>query len=274
MTPFEAEKEEPYILTPEEERKVLEHAKKSAQEHLKWRMEGAGSSPEKIAEKMASINWDEQINRVEILKRANSSNNYDIWQAQQRENDRLAAEKSQKELSETWTATKIKELMIWTSKNEFGKDFIIHEHNKGLIAAVCYFLSRDPRFEEMRSDYSLKKGLLIRGISGLGKTYVVRCAAENKLNPVLFLSMLDITSDVHQYGEFFLNWGDRKVCFFDDVGTEQGEVVFFGTRINWFKEFIENYYSRNKVFNKLIISTNYSFKEIEEKYGFRVRSRS
>ena len=33
------------------------------------------------------------------------------------------------------------------------------------------------------------------------------------------------------------------------------------------------YYLKNKPFNKLIISTNNNFDEIESKYGFRVRSR-
>jgi len=61
--------------------------------------------------------------------------------------------------------------------------------------------------------------------------------------------------------------------YLDDVGTEEPIVNHYGTKINWFKNFIEMYYLKNKPFNKLIISTNNSFDEIESKYGFRVRSR-
>lgn len=272
LTQFEGLEPEKYILTPEEEENAVNHALKGAQELFAWKMNRAGYSKQDIAARMARIEWEKEVDRDDILKKANSNKSYAIWQNEQRAKEKQAYEARRKELVEAWDAKQMFRLMQFSSKNDYGKDFIVNQYNKPLIIAVCYFLSRDPRFEtELKYDF--KKGLLIRGISGLGKTYVIKCVKDNMLNPILFLSMLDITAVLQQEGEFFLEWGDKKVCYLDDVGTEQGEVVFFGTRINWFKEFIENYYSKNKVFNRLMISTNLSFKEIEEKYGFRVRSR-
>jgi len=59
----------------------------------------------------------------------------------------------------------------------------------------------------------------------------------------------------------------------DDVGTEEHTVNHYGTKISFFKNFIEKYYLQNKTYEKLVVSTNNSFNEMEEKYGFRVRSR-
>ena len=64
-----------------------------------------------------------------------------------------------------------------------------------------------------------------------------------------------------------------KVIYLDDVGTEESTLNVYGTKITWFKDFIENYSLDKLKPNKLIISTNCNFDEIEEKYTGRVRSR-
>jgi DNA replication protein DnaC len=162
--------------------------------------------------------------------------------------------------------------MKWTSRNVLGKEFILNEDNKRLITTLCYFFSADQRFET-ELNFSMKKGLLIRGISGLGKTHLVKCLENNELNPVLILSMIEISEEIKQEGEYQIKVGDKKIIYLDDVGTEEATINHYGTKINFFKNFIEGYYLRNSPFNRLIISTNNSAAEIEEKYGFRVRSR-
>ncbi len=58
------------------------------------------------------------------------------------------------------------------------------------------------------------------------------------------------------------------------MGTEEPRIVHYGTTVTWFKNFIEQYYLvQRKNFSGLIISTNNDFDELEDKYGFRVRSR-
>lgn len=268
---FEPEKEE-YILTPEDEQKILSHAKSEALKHLEWRMKKSLFTDEQILAKAKSINWNEEIDRELILAQGNSNKHYGIWQQQQREKDKQDAIRKVSELKEKWNAKEVFKFMKWTSLNSYDKTLIVHDDNRRLITALCFFISGDPRFETDLG-YSFKKGLLIRGISGLGKTFLVKCIAKNELNPILILSMLEISDEIKEHGEYDLNPGENKIVYLDDVGTEEPTINHFGTKINYFKNFVELIYLRNNFFNKLILSTNNSFSEMEEKYGFRVRSR-
>lgn len=263
---------EPYILTPEEEKNALEWEKKQVRDHLTWRMQQVDMLEPQIAQKLSEINWDEEIDREAILSRANSNKHYDIWQQKQRETEKQQEKDKAEELRQRYTAKKFYHEMRWTSENVYGKKFIFDDNNRHFITAVCYFLSNDPRFET-ELGYSLKKGLLIRGVSGLGKTHILKCVENNELSPILILSMIEITDEIKSEGEFEIHLGNKKIIYLDDVGTEEPTVNHFGTKISFFKNFIESYYLRNKVYNKLLISTNNNFSEIEQKYGFRVRSR-
>lgn len=263
---------DPYILTKDEEDRVIEHEIISAKKHLVWKMTQLAMLPEQIEFKINQINWDEQIDKDDILRRANMIKNHDLWQKQQRENERLEEIRKAKELKDTWTANKVYQLMAHTSQNVFGKKLIVNEENKKLITALCFFISRDERFEK-ELGFSLNKGLLIRGISGIGKTYLVRCIENNELNPILILSMLDIAHSVKEDGEYVIKRGNKRIIYLDDVGTEEATVNHYGTKINFFKNFIESTYLRTQQFSNLIISTNNSFAEMETSYGFRVRSR-
>lgn len=266
------EEKEEYILNEDEEKKAIENAINQQKEYLIWKMKGLGYTDLQIAGKTKEINWNDQIDRDTVLGGANSCKHQDLWHTQQRLNEREKAIKDNQELRERCTAKYMLNLMKWTSRNVLGRDLIIHNDNTALIKTLCFFLSNDPRFET-ELNYSFQKGLLIRGVSGLGKTHLVRCLEKNEISPILVLSLLEIAEEVKAEGEFIVELGSNKMIYLDDVGTEEHIVNHFGTKINWFKNFIEMYYLRNKIFNKLIISTNNSFREIEEKYGFRVRSR-
>ncbi len=273
VTNFELE-EEPYILTKEEEDHVVSNAILAAKRQMTWKMKGLAYSDPQILLKVAEIDWNKEINRDELLKRSNSNKNYWLWEQKQREDEKKAELDKQLKLKETWSAKTVFRLMKWTSENTFNKPLVVNESNKQLISALCFFISGDERFET-ELGFSFNKGLLIRGISGLGKTHLVRCVERNEINPILVLSMIEIADEVKQEGEYEIKLGNNKMIYLDDVGTEEATVNHYGTKINFFKNFIEMVYLRNvsKGFNKLLISTNNSFSEIEEKYGFRVRSR-
>jgi DNA replication protein DnaC len=169
------------------------------------------------------------------------------------------------------------QLMAWSSRNVYGKSLIVKDDKRGLdfsklITVLCFFVSKDERFEK-ELGYSFDKGLWIRGISGLGKTHLVKCISENGLNPILVISMLEIEESIRLNGHYSINPKNHKIIYIDDVGTEEATVKNYGSNINFFKNFIEGTYLRSKTFEHLIISTNNSFSEIEQKYGFRVRSR-
>lgn len=271
MMSFDIEPE-PYILTPDEEFLAVSHEKIALQKHMAWRLKGIGYTDAQILNKIGEVDWDAQIDRQAILGLANANKQYSAWQQKQRDNEKRAEIDRKNKLRELWSAKQMYRLMQWTSQNEFGKTLMLNDDNKHLIKTLCYFLSRDERFEK-ELNYSLEKGLLIRGISGLGKTHLVQCVSKNELNPILVLSMLDITGDIKSDGEYEIKIGDKEIIYLDDVGTEEPVVNHYGTKISFFKTFIESYYLRNSKFSNLMISTNNSFSEIEEKYGFRVRSR-
>lgn len=271
---------EEYILTPEEEEKVLSHEIQLAKDHYAWKLDGIATK-DQIDFKISQINWDERIDRDAILQRTNSIKHYDRWIIEQRAKEALHEENKKKELQKTWTATNIYKLMAWTSQNEFGKKLIVKDSKTGndftnLITALCFFVSKDKRFEtdfDPKLKYSLNKGLLIRGVSGLGKTHLVKCIQKNGLNPILILSMLDISEAIRMYGEFSVNTDGYGIVYLDDVGTEEPNAKHYGNVINFFKNFIEGTYLRKKTYEHIMMSTNNSFAQIEQMYGFRVRSR-
>jgi DNA replication protein DnaC len=271
LTPFDEEAQD-YILTEDEEKLALNHAISQKKEYVRWKMKELAYLESQIEEKIKNIDWDKEIDKAKVLAIANNNKHQDIWHTNNRKKEREAEVSRINELKERCTAEYMFKLMKWTSRNVLGKEFILNEDNKRLITTLCYFFSADQRFET-ELNFSMKKGLLIRGISGLGKTHLVKCLENNELNPVLILSMIEISEEIKQEGEYQIKVGDKKIIYLDDVGTEEATINHYGTKINFFKNFIEGYYLRNSPFNRLIISTNNSAAEIEEKYGFRVRSR-
>lgn len=265
---------EEYILTKEEEDVAIKYEVERLQQYYVWKMVNLGYNENQVMQKLKETNWDDEFDREELLRIVNGNKHQDIWHKEQRRKSKEEGEKSKKELIERCTAKYMYNLMRWTSQNNFGKKLILNDHNKHLITSLCYFLSHDEKFEK-ELGYSFKKGILIRGISGLGKTHLVRCLEKNDLHPILILSMIEIADQIKHEGEFEINMGDNHVVYLDDVGTEEATINHYGTKINFFKQFIETLYlkNQNKSFNRIMISTNNSFSEIEEKYGFRVRSR-
>jgi DNA replication protein DnaC len=263
---------ESYILTPEDEKKVLEHSVTRAREHETWKMRNKGISEGEIKTRLMGMDFTKLIDKAAVLAYANTCKSYEIWEEEQKKIQEEQRVQKEKELKEMWTAKRMFHLMKITADQEYGKTLIVNENNRHLIAAICFFVSEDPRFES-ELGYSFDKGLLIRGTVGLGKTFLVQCVAKNGLNPIHSESMIDIANEVRQEGEYLINLGENKMIYFDDVGAEEATVNHFGTRINFFRQWIEQVYLRNKKFGKVIISTNCGFAELEEKYGFRVRSR-
>jgi DNA replication protein DnaC len=265
---FDSEPEE-YILTEEEAASAIEHEIRREEGLLEWKfgkLAMLGESGNKIDYVSGKIDV------VKVLEVANSNKHYQIWQKSQlekRESDRIETERVVKE---TWNAKMFLRLIRWTSEVEYGKKLIENNDTLPLIKAICFFLSQDERFET-ELGMSLQRGLWIRGVAGLGKTHIIRCASKNELCPIDIFSMLEIAQTVKENGEFsLLTQANRKV-YLDDVGSEEATVNHYGTKINWLKDFLETFYLRSSAYNKLIVSTNYNFDATEQKYGFRVRSR-
>ena len=265
---------EEYILTKEEEDLLVKNKIEQLKQYYVWKMANLGYNEPQTLKKIEENDWDSEFDKEELFKEANSNKHQNIWHEQQRIKEKEDAANRLKELIERCTAKYMFRLMKWTSENKLARKLIVNDQNKHFITTLCYFLSRDPKFET-ELGFSFQKGLLIRGISGLGKTHLVRCLEENELNPILILSMIEITDEIKMQGEYEVSISDKKIIYLDDVGTEEPVVNHYGTKITFFKNYIELIYlkNQNKTFNHLMISTNNSFSEIEDKYGFRVRSR-
>lgn len=270
LTDFEPEAEK-WVLTPEEEDAAIENEITKHKIHFSWKAAQKSMSQQEILSRISQTDWLNKINKSDVLSSANANKNYSIWQKEQREKERSELIKKQKDLQELWTAKRFYSLMSFVSESEFGKKLIINSDTIKLITAICFFFGKDQRFEN-ELKYSFKKGLLIRGISGLGKTHLFNCIKENPIKPFKIISMIEITEAIMSDGEFQLDLFSPAI-YLDDVGTEEPNVKYYGTTISFFKNFIEKFYLRSNEYNKLIISTNNSFDQIESKYGFRVRSR-
>lgn len=266
LTPFDL-KDDPYILSPEEEQKAISNAIEAEKKKLRDKISSKVFIGE-IEAKIKNTDWNEVINRDQILAVANKNKNTELWHQKKRIEERLQEIKQRDEIIKKCDAKYFFHLMRQTCLNR-GKVFEQDEDNRALIRLICFFLSRDKRFEtELKFDP--KKGLLMRGDPGLGKTFLFECVKDNELNPVKMISMIEVAEEVKNEG--FYDLESEKIIYLDDVGTEEATVNHYGTKMNWFKDFIEKRYSVGN-FNKLVISTNCTFLEIEEKYGFRVRSR-
>jgi hypothetical protein len=191
LTPFDEEAQD-YILTEDEEKLALNHAISQKKEYVRWKMKELAYLESQIEEKIKNIDWDKEIDKAKVLAIANNNKHQDIWHTNNRKKEREAEVSRINELKERCTAEYMFKLMKWTSRNVLGKEFILNEDNKRLITTLCYFFSADQRFET-ELNFSMKKGLLIRGISGLGKTHLVKCLENNELNPVLILSIIEIS---------------------------------------------------------------------------------
>lgn len=268
------DEQEPYILTPQEEKEAIDNAIAAAKSLFVYKCTGLYSDME-ILSKMAAKNWDEQIDKPAVLKIANK--NTIRYRDQQEFNEqRIKNEEKEKEqLKKQMDSAFFFKLMRHHCINTYHKEqLIVNQHTLPLIKTICYFFGNDSRFEtELK--FSFRKGLWIRGISGLGKSFLIECIQHNEIYPVTIYSMLEIYEKVKRLGLFEEeNLYAAPKVYIDDVGTEEDPVVVhYGSYINWFKNFMEIYYKNKKPFNRLIISTNNNFDEIEEKYGFRVRSR-
>lgn len=215
----------------------------------------------------AEIEYDED----EILEKANIKKHYEV------ENEKYRTEKDAEDYSarlahfQYWDYSRMFTLLNYESYKK-GVQFDYNDDNKIAVQALCFYLSRNPRFEtELGFDFS--KGIMLRGKYGTGKTHMVKCLSDNGVRPIRLSSMIRIKDKVQEEGYYYLGVDNYYITYLDDVGSEDLPLMHFGTKINWFKDFIEKVYYDNKNFSNLIFSTNLNLKELQEKYGERVTDR-
>lgn len=193
----------------------------------------------------------------------------------------------------TLTADQLTNWAIKKWEESYKTKWIETDENQRLVKLFAQYFTNDSRFESENEGYSFKKGLLLYGGIGIGKTSIFQVFIRNQLASYRIVSCREISNgyannaakgfkgtdflaDYIEEIEPTVNnpfkqdaWG---ICF-DDLGTETAKKTF-GNEVNVMEEILLSRYDRkNFLANKTHITTNLSADEIEEYYGARVRSR-
>ncbi len=111
------------------------------------------------------------------------------------------------------------------------------------------------------------KGLLCTGMCGLGKTLIC-----SKVIPILlnfYCRLMPSVIDAQQMNTDIDKYMKLPILIIDDIGTEDVSMQYGNKRMA-FAEIVDN---AEKKGHLLIITTNLSVEQIEEKYGNRVLDR-
>ena len=259
------------MITPEQIEAAVIRAEYEKAIHEDWKRRSnglRGVSSERIAL------TDEE--RAALVKRLTAADQFNTISDKLAEESRQRRADEERELVAEWDYARFLKLMRSESAAR-GIKLVEDQDTLPLIKAICFRLSRNERYET-ELGLSFKRGLIVHGEPGLGKSYLWSIVAQNPLRPVQIVTMNEIIKSVLETGDYKgLKWASFDQICIDDVGTEyfgDNAIKRYGSDINWLKTFIEEMYAKDKrVLSRVIMTTNDSAEEIGVKYGFRVRDR-
>ncbi len=259
------------ILTPYEQESAVEYAVNNAKKLFIQRKQAAGIPEARIMLILAQKDFLKELGGIDnILTEANKRKHWEMEREENRKNREEKNKQDREQLLKLWQAN----IFLRVIKDYFTcileKKFVIDSNNLPLVSAVCFFMSKDERFET-ELGFNFKKGLMLLGPAGVGKTEIIKAVSDNPVKPINVYSLLAITDQIRNSGTFSIDYS--KAIALDDVGSEEPTVKHYGSDISWFKDFIESYYLKHTNYSKLIITTNCDGDEIERLYGLRVRDR-
>lgn len=188
-----------------------------------------------------------------------------------------------------------------STKSKLGEPFRLVEEQKEAIYKLClYFSGDEKRLKEVYPDIDLKKGIVLMGPAGVGKTHLMTYFMTNPYASFIHTTCKSIvekyrtnwTRDDKSTTEYYsgpiaashpqpYNQEVLGVCF-GDLGTEI-EANSYGNKKEVLEEILFNRYefslpdedsSKSKLaFYHTHITTNLDANMIEVKYGPRIRSR-
>ena len=176
---------------------------------------------------------------------------------------------------------KLAEEELWPSP------FVVDESNQAIYNALClYFMGFDCELDGAL--ITPKKGLLVFGNIGCGKTAALRLFQRNPLQSYQFVSCRNVeamydakgaeaiayfggTVQVQSPTQFYGQ--NYKGFAFDDLGTEM-DARHFGKTMNIMETILLNRYDDSSLARPMThVTTNLDANEIKERYGRRVFDR-
>jgi len=168
-------------------------------------------------------------------------------------------------------------------KEKFGQKFRIYQEDHEIVyKLITYFLGDEK--EGTRLGIDLKKGILLLGPVGCGKTQLMTLMREVPPTDKTFVmkTCRDISFefgtngfpalDRYSHLSFRENNTPRIFCF-DDLGPEN-TIKYFGNECNVMGEIILSRYEQFIACGMLThITTNLTADDMDEYYGSRIRSR-
>lgn len=228
--------------------------------------------------------------------------------ARQRKQQQRYTEEYWKRVREPKMPLKVDRAGMWQmALNQFtalsgGRQFIVDEHNAALVELLLDYFMQNEKFEERAKQhfqpegadyvYSLKKGLMIVGGVGCGKTTLMHMFVDNPLQMYFLRSCRTVADEytrkdgggyqaIEKYWYEHYNPGmasnpfhhkSTGICF-DDLGTEE-TAKHMGNQKNVMAEIIMNRYDRiSALAHKTHITTNLIAADIVDTYGKRCASR-
>jgi DNA replication protein DnaC len=167
-------------------------------------------------------------------------------------------------------------------KELFGEHFRIHQEDHELISKLLAYVLKDEE-SASKQGISLKKGILLSGPVGCGKTTLMTLLrlflpGDNRYimkscRDVSFEFIQEGYSVILKYSKQAFNQDKPKMYCFDDLGTENN-LKYYGNECNVMSEILSSRYDLF-VSSQMVthITTNLNSSEIESIYGTRVRSR-
>lgn len=179
------------------------------------------------------------------------------------------------------------EALVWLQHHGtriYGNQFKLYQQDKAVIyLLLCYFLKDDIAAPQL--DLDLTKGLLLTGPVGCGKTSLMhlmkflvpaeqsfRVRSSREIAMAYSMHGYEVLqqytrSSFNPYSRAPVTW-----CF-DDLGTEP-MVMYYGNECNTMAQILLSRYD-HYIYDGMLthITTNLTSQEIENRYGYRVRSR-